>query len=130
MSQRDKENFQSHQIVCLEYENTCLYGEVIQVVEQREICWFRPWMLAISPCENSLLEWKSQEETIYNLHLTADLLWPLDLFRPALDIEVIPLLEKLDILSRDSEDSQQLSQQLNSFIHKLWQAHKAKFEVS
>ena len=127
MTQRDKVNFQSHQIVCLEHENTCLYGEVIQVVEQRGMCWFRPWMLAISSPENSLLTWKSQEETIYNLHLTADLVWPLDWFRPALDTEVIPLLEKLDILSRNSEDAQQSSQQLNSFIHKLWQVHKAKF---
>ncbi len=121
-------NFQSHQIVCLEYEQTYLYSEVIQVIEQRRMCWVRPWILAIFPAETSFFSWNGQEKTLYNLRLTADLVWPLSLFRPALDTEVIPLLEKLDIPPKDSEDEQKSRQRLNSFVNQLWQAHKATFQ--
>ena len=31
-------NFQPSQIVCLEHGNTCLYAEVIQVLEERQMC--------------------------------------------------------------------------------------------
>ncbi|MGB7518276.1 MAG: hypothetical protein WA896_01435 [Spirulinaceae cyanobacterium] len=121
-------NFQSHQIVCLEYENTYLYSEVIQIIEQRRMCWVRPWVLAIFPAETSSYSWNTQEKTLYNLRSTADLVWPLSLFRPALDTEVIPLLENLDVPATNQEDEQQLRQQLNSFVNQLWQVHKAKFQ--
>ncbi|MGB3693284.1 MAG: hypothetical protein WA865_06425 [Spirulinaceae cyanobacterium] len=121
-------NFQSHQIVCLEYENTYLYSEVIQIIEQRRMCWVRPWVLAIFPAETSSYSWNTQEKTLYNLRSTADLVWPLSLFRPALDTEVIPLLENLDVPAKNHEDEQQLRQQLNSFVNQLWQVHKAKFQ--
>ncbi|MEN9566364.1 MAG: hypothetical protein RLZZ69_1560, partial [Cyanobacteriota bacterium] len=36
------------QIVCLEHQNINLYGEVIQLIPHRHLCWFRPLCLVIS----------------------------------------------------------------------------------
>ncbi|HIK09494.1 MAG TPA: hypothetical protein IGS52_04390 [Oscillatoriaceae cyanobacterium M33_DOE_052] len=40
------ENFLPEQIVCLENEGSCLYGEVIQIAESGSMFWLRPLMLA------------------------------------------------------------------------------------
>ncbi len=37
-----KLNFQAGQIVFLEYGDSRLYAEVIQVVVERNLCWVRP----------------------------------------------------------------------------------------
>lgn len=43
------------QIVCLEHQNSKLYGEVIQLIPHRKLCWFRPLCLLISAdAQNSL----------------------------------------------------------------------------
>ena len=39
--------FKVSQIVCLEHQNNCLYGEVIQLIPKRQLCWFRPMCLVI-----------------------------------------------------------------------------------
>ena len=79
--------FQPSQIVYLESPSgERLYTEVIQIVKSRELAWVRPLMLA------SAREEASRSPTLYDMRDSADLLWPLALFRPALDTEVIPLL--------------------------------------
>ena len=110
-------DFQPRQIVCLEHESTRLYAEVIQVGESRPICWVRPLLLAPG-------NYLSGEPLIYDLRPTADLVWPLIFFRPALDTEVIPLLVEL-LASEAQLDSNPVAvKQLNQFIHKVWQAHQ------
>ena len=37
-----------NQIVCLEHQDSTLYGEVIQLIPRRSLCWFRPMCLVIS----------------------------------------------------------------------------------
>lgn len=37
-----KVHLKANQIACLEYNNVRLYGEVIQLIPRRQICWFRP----------------------------------------------------------------------------------------
>lgn len=124
-------NFQPCQIVFLEYENARLYAEVIQVVTVRQICWVRPLMLAVfgSDCADV-------EPKLHDLRESADLLWPLKLFQPALDTEVIPLIGQLQAFDAilDGSNSTSLSvraqlahQHLSHFVRQVWQAHQRDF---
>ncbi|MBD2741788.1 hypothetical protein H6H02_09315 [Coleofasciculus sp. FACHB-1120] len=117
-------NFQPCQIVCLDHENTCLYADVIQVVDSRQICWVRPLMLTIVP-DNS----GNVLPTLYDLRQGADLVWPVTLFRPALDTEVIPLLMQLDAPDATA-DASDAHRQLSWFVHQVWQANQSDFQAS
>lgn len=128
-------DFQPRQIVCLEHEGTRLYAEVIQVVESRQVCWVRPLLLVefsnltqlpevtsgrtLTDCNH-----QSIDPPLYDLRPTADLLWPLSLFRPALDTEVLPLLVQLLAREPQLDPLCTAGQQLNQFIHQVWQARQ------
>ncbi len=113
-------DFQPRQIVCLQHESTNLYAEVIQVVQSRLVCWVRPLLLAEFSEENSC------QPLVYDLRSTADLIWPLTLFRSALDTEVIPLMVDL-LASQPQLDRDPVAlNQLNHFVHKVWQAWREK----
>jgi hypothetical protein len=115
------QKFQPRQIVCLEHERTCLYAEIIEFVELRQVCWVRPFMLAV-------LEVGSEEPAnLCDLRLGADLLWPASLFRPALDTEVIPLLVQLNVLDTPAVICSDAHQQLCRFVREVWQAYKSAF---
>ncbi|WP_250122161.1 hypothetical protein [Chroococcidiopsis sp. CCMEE 29] len=116
-------DFQPRQIVCLEHEATCLYAEVIQVVESRQVCWVRPLLLKDPSCNYPPLE-----PLLYDLRPSADLLWPLTLFRPALDTEVLPLLVQLMASEPQTEREPVAQQQFNQFIRQVWQFHLERGE--
>jgi hypothetical protein len=139
------------QIVCLEYQNSNLYGEVIQLIPRRQRCWFRPLCLVISPSAQTSLEenyscnsWQlmlQQNSVDYSanhnechdgtklidLQSSPDLLWPDSLFRPAIDMEIINLLPQLEDLSHHFGDKVFKQKCLNQFVHLVWQAHQDKF---
>jgi hypothetical protein len=120
--------FQPRQIVCLDHENTCLYTEVIEVVASRQICWVRPVMLTVSIADSNWLLGESSEPlTLYDLRQSSDLLWPLSLFRPALDTEVIPLLVQLNDPDAKHNNNSDAHQQLSYFVRKVWHAYKSLF---
>lgn len=109
--------FKPSQIVCLECKDTRLYCEVIQVVTWRQLCWVRPLILAeISEDSSSM-----PSNTLVDLRMTSDLFWPTNLFRSALDTEVIPLLTQLELLNYRAEEVRDASWQLHHFIHQFWQ---------
>ena len=112
----------THQIVSLEHEGTRLYAEIIQVVESRQMWWVRPLLLGFFPCG---FQPSDQPSPIYDLRSSAHLLWPMTLFRPAFDTEVMPLLSHLLALEPQLEQEPAAQQQLNQFVHKVWQAHHA-----
>ena len=116
-------SFYPNQIICLQHHDTCLYGEVIQIISQKEQCWFRPLFLVIdserSPDET--------EQKFIRLNNTSDLLWPLCLFRYSLDTEVIPLLSKLSDFDSFPVDELLSRQYLHQFIKQVWQANQDKF---
>ena len=120
--------FQPRQIVCLEHGNARLYAEVIEVVRSRQICWVRPVMLAVLEVSDNP-QWVASPEqpTLYDLRQGADLLWPANLFRPALDTEVIPLLMQLDNPDSDRENNPDAYKQLSCFVSEVWQAYKSAF---
>lgn len=110
-----KINFQPLQIVCLEHLATCLYAEVIQVVESRQVCWVRPLLL---------VQYSTEEPLVIDLRSTIDLLWSLASFRPALDTEILPFLANIFTSAPPPQSSAHARQQLNYFVQQLWQAQK------
>lgn len=117
-------DFQPSQIVYLEHQYTRLYAEVIQIVESRQVGWLRPLMLVASPSGDYL---DPDRSTLYDLRQGADLLWPIALFRPALDTEVLPLFTCLQTSKTQGEHSQSAHQQLQHFVRQVWQAHTDEF---
>ena len=117
-------NFELNQIICLEHEETRLYAEVIQIVQTRHLCWARPLMLAVSPLHPDIV---AKPPILYDLRQGADLLWPLSLFRPALDTEVVSQLAQLQATKAQSGGCQIAHRQLSLFIRQVWQAHQTKF---
>ncbi|WP_009633779.1 hypothetical protein [Synechocystis sp. PCC 7509] len=114
-----KNNFQPLQIVCLEHLATCLYAEVIQVVESRQMCWVRPMLLvSVTDIEPSVLDLRS----------TVDLLWSLASFRPALDTEILPFLANIFTSTPPLQSNNYARQQLNYFVQQLWQAQKSELQ--
>ncbi|MEL7036070.1 MAG: hypothetical protein AAFO04_10690 [Cyanobacteria bacterium J06592_8] len=117
----------SGQIVKLEHNQYCLYAEVIQVVTTRQMYWVRPLMLLEFSSEPALRD-DPQSHKFYNLRDSSDLIWPFNLFQPALDTEVIPLLVELDSTHEKNSNTKAIAhQQLRSFVHKVWQADPDSF---
>ena len=116
-------NFKPGQIVSLECGDACLHSEVIQVVEARQVCWVRPLMLVVLVSGKD----SSEEYTLSDLRDGADLLWPLSLFRAALDTEVISLLTQLHSLDSEKKDAVIASRQLRDFVDRVWAAFPTAF---
>ncbi len=106
---------QPGQIVSLEYGDSNLYAEVIQFIVSRHLCWVRPLLMVTLIQESPL---------ITDLRDASDLLWPANLFRPALDTEIIASLSQLLAKEPKTELDSDAKQQLNQFIHQLWQAYQ------
>ena len=113
--------FKANQIICLEHQDTSLYGEVIQLIPSRNLCWFRPIFMI-----KGFWQDPGSSQQLVNLHSGSDLLWPISLFRAALDLEVIGWLADLD--DADKHIQQTSSRQcLNQFVQQVWEANKEKF---
>ena len=115
------------QIIYLEHQHTRLYGEVIQLLPQRGLCWFRPMCMTKGDFSDHS---NGTSLNLINLKSCSDLLWPMILFRPALDTEVVSFLH---LLSNDSAESlahmKSSRQYLNKFVQQVWQANKDKFSI-
>ncbi|HIK26978.1 MAG: hypothetical protein N3E45_07770 [Oscillatoriaceae bacterium SKW80] len=118
--------FQNSQIICLEYQNSYLYAEVIDIVQARQICWGRPLMLVVYT-EHLL----SEPPLLYDLRAGADLLLPITLFRAALDTELIPLLAQLEAIAKHQPPDAPIiaHRKLKNFIQQVWQAHPDNFKL-
>jgi L-rhamnose isomerase len=112
-------NFQSSQIICLEFGSRYLYAEVIQVVAARQLCWTRPLMLV------TLL---SNVNLLFDLREGSDLILPLSLFRAAFDTEVIPFLTELQSIENKSQDGISAYRQLRKFLSEVCEAYPNVFE--
>lgn len=122
------EDLKCSQLVCLDYENLCLFAEVIQVIEIRKMCWVRPLLMQVKPA-NSDEEMTTGE--IWDLRESIDLVLPITLFRAAMDTELLPLLCYL----YQPEQAQQIAekepsfarQQLNTLVRQLWEKYPDAF---
>lgn len=81
--------FSPNQVVCLEQGELRLFGEVVQMVPERSRCWVRPLAMAqVVPESLQLL-------LLYDLRESSHLVLPAQVFREALDTEVIPIMSAL-----------------------------------
>lgn len=111
-------DWRPHQIFYLEQGNSRLYGELIQFVAERNLCWLRP--IALEDTEAA---------SLYDLRQGSDLICPDTLLRLALDTEVLPILAQLHCLKPESA-SPHNADRLRQFIDQLWQAVPEAFQPS
>lgn len=112
-----KAKFQAGQIVFLEYGDSKLYAEVIQVVVERHLCWVRPLFLVTTECE---------PPQVTDLRSTNDLLWSINVFQPAIDTQVIALYSQILAKESSPELSQEANLKLYHFMQQLWQANQLR----
>lgn len=120
--------FSPQQIVCLEQDSRCLYCEVIQVIESRQLCWVRPLFLTVFSENTPVYHQLSNPKILIDVRSTSDLLYPITLFRPALDTEVFPLFTHLEEPTISPNAIKVAKQQLHQFITQVWQANPEKFQ--
>lgn len=118
--------FKSGQIVCLESDNHALYGEVIQTISQRQLCWVRPLTIAITKSTDSPSFDLNTDREIIDLRSASDLLLPLTLFRASYDTEAIYILTEL-AAKEPNCNRQEISITLNNFVRRIWQDNQDKF---
>ena len=116
-------SFRANQIICLEHDNACLYGEAIQLVAHRGLCWFRPLCLVVGQNDSS----PPKQAHSIDLQAAADLLWPAVLFRPALDTEVLDYLTLLQNREQNSTERSPNKQYLTKFVRQVWLDNRDKF---
>ena len=124
--------FQPSQILCIEHEEMRLFAEVIQLAEARPLCWVRPLFLAKSLDFSSILGSSAMNQEmaqgrLQDLRESVDLLLPIQLFRPALDTEVIPLLTLLCEPKAELRNENTAHQCLQNFTKSLWRTHPEVF---
>lgn len=131
---------QTHQIVYLEHGEERLYAEVIQVISQRSTCWARPLAIVVAsqfvPLANDSLDKATiSSPKLHNLRYASDLLLPIALFRPALDVDILPWLGQIyedsyqPLGKEDSTAKTTAQYRLNQFIHAIWQAYPEQFQA-
>lgn len=108
-------DFQPGQIVSLEHGDRNLYAEVIQLVISRQLCWVRPLLL---------VNCAQEPPEITDLRDASDLLWPINLFRPALDTEVVAFLGQILAKEPKNELDSSVNQQFHQFIQQVWQMYQ------
>jgi hypothetical protein len=108
-------------IVCLDARQgkEHLFAEVIDTISISARYWVKPLALARSNPESFQLEF------LYDLRDTSQLILPIDLFRDALDIEVIPLISELYHPVECSTRSVNAQTALHQFISDLFTGYEA-----
>ena len=93
-----------------------LFAEVIDTIEISSRYWVKPLALARSNPESFQLEF------LHDLRDAAQLILPIDLFRDALDTEVLPLISELFHPTKDSTRSVNAQKVLYQFIADLYRS--------
>lgn len=127
------------QILYLEHGASRLYAEAIQVVDTRHLCWARPTLLIQGLPEvggpnarQNIISLAAQDPIatdlqLYDLEDCPDLIWPLDLFHIAFDVDFFSLLVQLKI-NPDDRAQRRSNAQLSEFIHSFWKTHPEVFQ--
>lgn len=124
-------------ILCLEDKQTHLYAELIQLLPQKTLAWLRPFAIQLDAdnVSEDILGYGDRhpelDAVIFDLRETADLIWPIHLFRSGLDTEVINIIAALPSLP-DTQGTQPKENNirrrvLNQFLQRIWEANKQHF---
>lgn len=104
--------FSPNQVVCLEQGRLRLFGEVVQMVPLRSRCWVRPLAMA------QVLPESLQLSLLHDLRESSHLVLPAQVFREALDVELIPLMSALFHPEKENEE-QMDSEAARHALHQL-----------
>jgi hypothetical protein len=107
---------QMAQIVCLDSRQgeDRLFAEVIETIFISSRYWVKPLAIARSNPDRFELEF------LYDLRNTSQLILPIDLFRDALDTEVIPLISELFHPTEGATKSVNAQTALHQFLANLY----------
>ena len=119
--------FTPQQIVYLTDHCHRLYCEVIQVVESRQLCWVRPLCLVDMTEEKEIYSHLFAPKLLIDVRSTSDLLYPINLFKPALDTEVLPLLSHLSSPDYPVNNNPLAREKLHKFVTKVFQEYSELF---
>lgn len=100
-----------YQIVRIELNTACLYGELVQVIEDRRTCWVRPLAL-------QLYSTSSQDSASIDLRNGPDIICSATVIKPALDTDWIHLATGLHTLAKVCSFAE-AHQHLQNFLKKL-----------
>lgn len=103
----------TYPVVLIHKEGACLCSELIQTVQDRNICWVRPLALLLD---------ENHDEAGYlpiDVRNGPDVLCPAPLVQPALDVEWVSILHNLDKTATPCDFSQ-ANQHLRLFLSDLW----------
>jgi hypothetical protein len=103
-------------ILCIDRGELRLFTEVIDTLTERGCYWVRPLAIARAVVDNYELE------LLFDLREAPQLILPIDLFRPAFDTEVLPLISQLFALNSDPELEIRARRSLHEFINSLYAA--------
>jgi hypothetical protein len=109
--------FKIDRIVCIDREDLHLFAEVIDTISIDDRCWVRPLAIARSIPASFKLEF------LHDLRDASQLILPAELFRDALDTEVIPLISELFHPTQDSTRSSNSQRELYQFIADLYRSN-------
>ncbi|MEL7356175.1 MAG: hypothetical protein AAFY54_11740 [Cyanobacteria bacterium J06648_10] len=128
------------QILYLEHGSSRLYAEAIQIVSNRQVCWARPTLLIQNLPEKgtptvrqaviaeAAASFDSSSLQLYDLEGAPDLIWPIDPFNIAYDLDFFSLIVQIKMLPE--RDAQQSRRQLNQFIRSFWHEHSETFHFT
>jgi hypothetical protein len=116
----------ARRIVCLDTPQgkDRLFAEVIDTIAISSRYWVKPLALARANPESFQLEF------LYDLRDTSQLILPIDLFRDALDTEVIPLISELYHPIEGSRRSMNAQAALHHFIKDLYRETTESIVIS
>ncbi|MFK8182384.1 MAG: hypothetical protein AB8B99_03355 [Phormidesmis sp.] len=127
------------QILFLEHNTSRLYAEAIQLVAPRRLCWARPTLLIQGlPAGEGLAEERQNaiaaaasgstqsELALYDLEGCPDLIWPVELFEMAYDVDFFSLLVHLK-MTPDEVALHNGRHRLNAFLHSFWRSQPHMF---
>jgi hypothetical protein len=123
--------FAADQIVCIVVDRSLLFGEVVQHIAARRQCWVRPLVLAVALTPTAHINTIGDADwQWYDLRQGSDLLLPEQLFRAALDVEVLPLMTLLfQAEAKVRSDSDEIArQQIHGFVQQVCQSYPEAFQ--
>ena len=112
-------SFCQNQIVCLEQGDRRLYAEVIDTITKRDLLWARPLIL-VDRWDDVQQSNQVAPEQLEDLHEAAHLLLPTELFRIAIDLELLPILPYLHPANGKPQTAKPGA--LRQFIDQVWQS--------
>jgi hypothetical protein len=135
--------FRDRQILCLDHGPQRLYAELVDIIDERGLAWVKPLWLVHGqentpepnlPAPNRpepdrpwVDDLKQTLGPIDDLRGDSDLLWPVELFRAALDMELLPLLGgPLEGERKDGPSPE--AQRFRLFIRQVWEQHRSLFQ--